>query len=125
MCISSGLRGEVRAEWDETKQHDVLFLLTIRPPDAGQLAEMKSRAEPPGVMELYGLVTVRGCEVIEVKDEGEIFTRASPNACDGLLNPWADEDMGAGAMVSAQNLAVTHQSLPCLQLSLLTSRWTC
>lgn len=48
----------------------MLFLLTIRPPDAGQLAEMRARAEPPGVMELYGLVTVRGCEVIEVKDEG-------------------------------------------------------
>ena len=32
------MRGEVRAEWDEIKQHDVLFLLTIRPPDAVQLA---------------------------------------------------------------------------------------
>jgi intron-binding protein aquarius len=62
----------VRGEWDEAKQHDVLFLLSVRPPDAGQLAEMRARADPPGVMELYGLVTVRGCEVIEVKDEGAI-----------------------------------------------------
>jgi intron-binding protein aquarius len=60
----------VRSEWDEVKQHDVLFLLTVRPPDAGQLAEMRSRPEEPGVMELHGLVTVRGCEVVEVKDEG-------------------------------------------------------
>jgi intron-binding protein aquarius len=62
----------VRGEWDEAKQHDVLFLLSVRPPDAGQLAEMRARADAPGVMELYGLVTVRGCEVIEVKDEGAI-----------------------------------------------------
>lgn len=26
------LRGDVRSEWDELKEHDVLFLLTIRPP---------------------------------------------------------------------------------------------
>lgn len=26
------LRGDVRGEWDELKEHDVLFLLTIRPP---------------------------------------------------------------------------------------------
>ena len=64
----------MRGEWDEAKQHDVLFLLSVRPPDAGQLAEMRARADPPGVMELYGLVTVRGCEVIEVKDEGEYKT---------------------------------------------------
>ena len=31
------MRGEVRSEWDELKQHDVLFLMTIRPPDAMQL----------------------------------------------------------------------------------------
>jgi hypothetical protein len=73
LLLAAGLRGEVRSEWDEVKQHDVLFLLTIRPPDAGQLAEMRSRADEPGVMELYGLVTVRGCEVIEVKDEGGDF----------------------------------------------------
>ena len=66
----AGLRGEVRAEWDDVKQHDVLFLLTIRPPDAGQLAEMRARPQPPGVMELYGLVAVRGAEVVEIKDEG-------------------------------------------------------
>lgn len=30
----SALRPDIRAEWDELKQHDVLFLLTIRPPDS-------------------------------------------------------------------------------------------
>lgn len=28
------MRPEMRSEWDELKQHDVLFLLTIRPPDS-------------------------------------------------------------------------------------------
>lgn len=60
----------MRGEWDEVKQHDVLFLLTIRPPTARELAEMRSRDQPPSIMELAGLTTVRGAEVIEVKDEG-------------------------------------------------------
>lgn len=28
------LRPDIKAEWDELRQHDVLFLLTIRPPDS-------------------------------------------------------------------------------------------
>ena len=67
---AAGLRGDVRSEWDEVKQHDVLFLITIRPPTACQLAQMRSRDELPNVMEAVGLVTVRGAEVIEIKDEG-------------------------------------------------------
>lgn len=30
----SNLRPDIRSEWDELKQHDVLFLLTLRPPDS-------------------------------------------------------------------------------------------
>lgn len=30
----SSLRPDIRAEWDELRQHDVLFLLAVRPPDA-------------------------------------------------------------------------------------------
>ena len=41
--------------------------------------EMKTRADPPGVMEQYGLLTVRGAEVIEVKDEGAACHK--PQAC--------------------------------------------
>lgn len=33
----AGMRGDVRAEWEELKQHDVLFLLSIQPPDAATL----------------------------------------------------------------------------------------
>eukprot|EP00798_Chlamydomonas_sp_ICE-L_P018650 gene18650-25166_t len=63
-------RRDVRGEWDELKQHDVLFLLTIRPPSAAEAAAMHSSGRKPGMCEQYGLVTVRGCEVIEMKDEG-------------------------------------------------------
>jgi len=64
----------VRGDWDEAKQHDVLFLLTIRPPDANELAALRTAGEQQRVnpMELYGLTYVRGCEVIEVKDEGQL-----------------------------------------------------
>mmetsp|Transcript_15961 Transcript_15961/g.37841 ORF Transcript_15961/g.37841 Transcript_15961/m.37841 type:complete len:1392 (+) Transcript_15961:941-5116(+) len=63
------LRGDVRAEWDELKEHDVLFLLTIRPPTEQEAASMYANGRQPGPMEKYGLVYCRGCEVIEVKDE--------------------------------------------------------
>lgn len=70
MCAA--LRPDVRSEWDEAKEHDVLFLLTIRPPDATELARMRTQgAAALNPMELYGLTHVRGLEVIEVKDEGE------------------------------------------------------
>lgn len=65
-----GMRGDIRSEWDETKQHDVLFLMTIRPPDAADLALMQQEGSDPHPAEKAGLVYVRGCEVIEVKDEG-------------------------------------------------------
>ena len=64
------MRGDVRSEWDEAKQHDVLFLLTIRPPDATEVAQLRTQGSQLNPMELYGLTYVRGCEVIEVKDEG-------------------------------------------------------
>ena len=69
----SGMRPDVRDEWDGTKQHDVLFLLSIIPPEPEDLAQMRKEAEltkGPGAAPspdlLYGLVRVRGCEVIEV-----------------------------------------------------------
>lgn len=71
------LRPDVRAEWDELKQHDVLFLLTIRPPDSitanymAQSGQGVGKEGGVGVMERSGLQYVRGCEVIELRDEGE------------------------------------------------------
>ena len=56
-------------------QHDVLFMLTIRPPDqitSAYMAQQRAAAGEgqPSVIEQHGLQYVRGCEVIEVKDEG-------------------------------------------------------
>lgn len=58
------------AEWDELKQHDVLFLLTVRPPTAAAAAAAFADGREPNVVEKHGLAYVRGCEVIEVRDEG-------------------------------------------------------
>lgn len=69
MC-TAGMRGDIRSEWDETKQHDVLFLLTIHPPDQADLALMQQDGAVPHPAEKFGLAYVRGCEVLEVKDEG-------------------------------------------------------
>ena len=84
----ANMRPEVRAEWDELKQHDVLFLLTIRPPDSitanymAQSGQAAGKEGGLGVMERYGLQYVRGCEVIELRDEGEwpeVRTIVAPN----------------------------------------------
>ena len=56
----------MRSEWDETKQHDVLFLLTVQPPDQVALAAIRGRGEEPTPAQQHGLIYVRGAEVIEV-----------------------------------------------------------
>jgi hypothetical protein len=62
-------RGHIRGEWDELKEHDVLFLMTIRPPQQHELAALRTGGREPSPAERYGLLCVRGCEVIEVRDE--------------------------------------------------------
>ena len=64
---NAGLRGDVRSEWDETKQHDVLFLLTVQPPDQVALGAIRDRGEEPTPAQKHGLIYVRGAEVIEVR----------------------------------------------------------
>ena len=75
--LPADMRGDIRSEWDETKQHDVLFLLTVRPPDQAELALMQQDGNEPHPAEKFGLAYVRGCEVMEVKDEGVILFPAS------------------------------------------------
>ena len=65
----SSVRGNARAEWDQIKQHDVLYLLAAEGPAAGA---------PPGEdatpAERHGLKYARGAEVIEVRDgEGRLY----------------------------------------------------
>ena len=94
----AGMRGDIRSEWDETKQHDVLFLLTIRPPDQAELALMQQDGAEPHPAEKFGLAYVRGCEVMEVKDEGTVLTIiacAAVNACYQWCEHCMDSDVQA------------------------------
>ena len=60
------MRGPIRSEWDQMREHDVLFLLSIVPPDSATLASWQASGTPAKPDQLYGLTHVRGCEVIEV-----------------------------------------------------------
>lgn len=60
------MRGPIRSEWDQIREHDILFLLSITPPDAVTLARWQTTEAQPKPDELYGLTHVRGCEVVEV-----------------------------------------------------------
>ena len=60
-------KGSMRSEWDELKEHDVLFLLSIQPPLRQSNNEESNQLSIP---ERFGLQYVRGCEVIEMRDEG-------------------------------------------------------
>ncbi|XP_058096767.1 uncharacterized protein LOC131242257 [Magnolia sinica] len=62
----SSYRAHIRSEWNALKEHDVLFLLSIRPSFEPLSAE---EAEKLSVPERLGLQFVRGCEVIEIRDE--------------------------------------------------------
>uniref|UniRef100_A0A1D1XQ76 Intron-binding protein aquarius n=1 Tax=Anthurium amnicola TaxID=1678845 RepID=A0A1D1XQ76_9ARAE len=62
----SSYRAHIRSEWDALKEHDVLFLLSIRPSFEPLSAEEAAKSTVP---ERLGLQYVRGCEVIEIHDE--------------------------------------------------------
>lgn len=64
------MRPDIRSEWDSLKQHDVMFLMSLAPPDVpGQSIDWKGPRDV--ALKGAGLRYVRGCEVIEIKDEGE------------------------------------------------------
>ncbi|KAK6933867.1 Intron-binding protein aquarius, N-terminal [Dillenia turbinata] len=62
----SSYKSHVRSEWDALKEHDVLFLLSIRPSFEPLSTEEASKASVP---QRLGLQYVRGCEIIEIRDE--------------------------------------------------------
>ncbi|KAF5742437.1 intron-binding protein aquarius [Tripterygium wilfordii] len=62
----SSYRSHIRSEWNALKEHDVLFLLPIRPSFEPLSAEEATKA---GVPQRLGLQYVRGCEIIEMRDE--------------------------------------------------------
>ena len=82
------LRGDVRGEWDELKQHDVVFLVTVRPPDEVALAGLRDSGAEPTPADLYGLVYVRGAEVVEVRARRWSAARTHSDAvAAGVLEP--------------------------------------
>ncbi|KDD73989.1 hypothetical protein H632_c1673p0, partial [Helicosporidium sp. ATCC 50920] len=89
-----GMRPEVRAEWEALRAHDVVFLLGLacdREADAGAQAGPGSlRSE----MRALGLCSVRGAEVVEVRDEkGQLLNDFSgrASAADGPAVPAGEE----------------------------------
>ncbi|KAJ0987357.1 hypothetical protein J5N97_005713 [Dioscorea zingiberensis] len=59
-------KSHIRSEWNALKEHDVLFLLSIRPSFEPLSAEEAAKSTVP---ERLGLQFVRGCEIIEIRDE--------------------------------------------------------
>ncbi|KAJ0637624.1 putative intron-binding protein aquarius [Helianthus annuus] len=62
----SSYRTQIRSEWNALKEHDVLFLLCIRPSFEPLSADEAANASVP---QKLGLQFVRGCEIIEIRDE--------------------------------------------------------
>ncbi|KAH0981776.1 hypothetical protein GBA52_008953 [Prunus armeniaca] len=62
----SSYKAQIRSEWNALKEHDVLFLLSIRPSFEPLSAEEDGKASVP---QRLGLQYVRGCEIIEIRDE--------------------------------------------------------
>ena len=65
-------RRSVLEEWDQIRQHDVLFLLSLSPgggQDASDSAPPATEGDSLGILRKYGLKHVRGCEVVCLKDE--------------------------------------------------------
>ncbi|XP_050234237.1 uncharacterized protein LOC126682560 [Mercurialis annua] len=62
----SSYKAQIRSEWNALKEHDVLFLLSVRPSFEPLSSEEAGKATVP---QRLGLQYVRGCEIIEIRDE--------------------------------------------------------
>ena len=57
----------IRREWDSLRPHDVLFLVTLRPPLDGLAKHVDvANLDPEAFLEHFGVVAVRGCEITTV-----------------------------------------------------------
>merc|ERR1719162_1368670 len=66
-CLT-GVLPQMRGEWDQLREHDVIFLLCIEAPAEpyqGKVADLSVTEFP----ERFGVVTLRGCEITELLDE--------------------------------------------------------
>lgn len=76
--------GALRAEWEALAPHDVVFLLGLADPDAGQSAE-SAAAAAPSFGQRYGLRHLRGAEILEIWDEQGARVRAREQKRAGQL----------------------------------------
>ena len=64
------MRPEIQSEWDELRQHDVLFLLSLNPEASSTFDSQKlNKFGTVDWLLQGGLRYVRGCEIIEIRDE--------------------------------------------------------
>ena len=124
------LKGPARVEWDELKQHDVVFLLHAEGGEAGDSSSKgNENTKEKTVAERFGLRRVRGGEVVEVRDgEGtryNDFGRVGGDGTDGSSGPAGyertfvlqldaaqyqlDVDRGDDAMYSSLNVLMRRR----------------
>ncbi len=99
---TAGMKQAVRQEWDSLKEHDVLFLVSLKPvrKDASLTRgisatagggmglderEMQEVEEDQTFVQRYGVAAVRGCEVKELVDEeGKVMNELGGRPNEGL-----------------------------------------
>lgn len=77
ICLT-GVQQHIRNEWDQLREHDVIFLICIEAPDVpyeGKLQNL-SVSEFPGA---FGVKALRGAEITELLDEeGNVINEPNP-----------------------------------------------
>merc|ERR1719359_1388690 len=73
-----GTLPHVRQEWDQLREHDVIFLVRIEAPEVpydGKVADLSVSEFP----ERFGITLFRGAEVTEIlDDEGNVINEPNP-----------------------------------------------
>jgi len=74
----AGIVPQIRGEWDQLREHDVIFLLSIQAPDKpfdGRVQDLSVTEFP----EKFGVMYLRGAEVTELLDEeGNVISDPNP-----------------------------------------------
>jgi intron-binding protein aquarius len=68
-----GGSSDIRSEWDELREHDIVFLIAVSPPTT-------TIAETSSFRERFGVISVRGASVLALKDgEGNYLSDPNPH----------------------------------------------
>lgn len=70
----------LRNEWDELREHDIVFLVSIKAPNKSEDESTTTEStEGKKFPELYGITAIRGCEVSALMDEeGGVLSDPNP-----------------------------------------------